>query len=36
MTMQAQVPTLLQPQLEDCWSPSTSRPMPPVMSSVPR
>ena len=35
-TMHAQVPIELQPQMLDCWSPSTSRPMPAEIRIVPR
>ena len=34
--MQPQVATLLQPQTLDCCSPSTIRPIAPVISTVPR
>ena len=34
--MHAQVPIELQPHVLDCWSPSTSRPMPAEISIVPR
>ena len=34
--MQSQVVALPQPQTLDCCSPSTARPMPPEISTVPR